>query len=108
MSVVNAIPATRIRIPIGEGTNQPFRQRLWTDERFKTADTDKSYTVRLVIENPGGSTTYGYALSSTSTGGLWTTTITGTNHTTLGEADAQTHVDGTLKARYKFDFVPYL
>ena len=105
--MTNARQPDKIAIPVGEGTAQMFNVRLWLDERRKTADPDKSYTVRVVFLDPGGST-YGYACASTATSGLWTFSQTGANHTTVGEVSAQVHVDAALKGRSTFDLVSYL
>lgn len=104
MTVARA--AIRLDDPIGVGGDTRVDIRFYSDNAKKTYASIAGKTVVALVKDVGGSWK-DYSVTAAAVGGMTAAgyfTITGASHS-AGDADLQLTIDGTLKERWKFEFV---
>jgi len=101
---MTAIHADIVGTPLFTSSNMTIQYRVYQDEQRKEPMDITGKVLALLITDPGG-TTYSYTGSNDSgAGGTGEWTLSGSNHTTVGTATAQAHMDGIPKSEFELEF----
>lgn len=108
MSVAKA--PIRVQVPLAVSTNHNIMIQVNAGPNDPKDLT--GITVLLLVRDLGGTvrsyTGVNQDQAVAATKGKSLVTIVGSNHTTVGDADEQVHIDGILRARYVQEFVEKL
>ena len=102
---MGATAAIGINKPLFTNTNHRIDFIVTSDEGGKVRATITGVTFALLLTDLGGTTrTYAGTIDGDATEGEGHFTLTGSQHTTVGAATAQVHMDGIPKGEYTLEF----